>query len=61
MKQHPHRKIIAIEDNAKPHIAKKVKAFVRDNKNKIAVYYLPTYSPDLNPDEQVWKYLKNVN
>ena len=30
------------------------------NKNKIAVYYLPAYSPDLNPDEKVWKYLKNV-
>jgi len=21
---------------------------------------LPAYSPDLNPDEKVWKYLKNV-
>ncbi len=30
------------------------------NKNKIAVYYLPTYSPDLNPQEDVWKYLKHV-
>ncbi len=60
MRQHPHRKIIVIEDNAKPHIAGEVKNFVRDNKNKIAVYYLPTYSPDLNPDEKVWKYLKNV-
>ena len=60
MKQHPHRKIIVIEDNARPHIAGAVKDFVRNNKNKIAVYYLPTYSPDLNPDEKVWKYLKNV-
>jgi len=60
MKQHPHRKIIVIEDNAKPHIAGLVKDFIRENKSKIAVYYLPTYSPDLNPDEKVWKYLKNV-
>src|SRR3990167_6807868 len=60
MKYHPHRKMIVIEDNARPHIAKEVKDFVRENKNKIAVYYLPTYSPDLNPDEKVWKYLKNV-
>ena len=60
MKYHPHRKIIVIEDNARPHIAKEVKDFVRENKNKITVYYLPTYSPDLNPDEKVWKYLKNV-
>src|SRR3989338_5475304 len=60
MKYHPHRKIIVIEDNAKPHIAKEVKDFVKANKNKIVVYYLPTYSPDLNPDDKVWKYLKNV-
>ena len=60
MKQHPRRKIIVIEDNAKPHIAGLVKDFVRENKRKIAVYYLPAYSPDLNPDEKVWKYLKNV-
>lgn len=60
MNQHPHRKIIVVEDNAKPHIAKQVKNFVKENKNKIAIYYLPKYSPDLNPDEKVWKYLKNV-
>jgi transposase len=60
IKHHPYRKIIIIEDNAKPHIAKEVKNFVKENKNKLAIYYLPTYSPDLNPDEKVWKYLKNV-
>ncbi len=60
MRQHPNRKIIVVEDNARPHIAGAVKDFVKENKNKIAVYYLPTYSPDLNPDEKVWKYLKNV-
>jgi transposase len=60
LKQHPQRKVIVIEDNARPHIAQEVKDFVKDNKNRIALYNLPTYSPDLNPDEQVWKYLKNV-
>lgn len=60
MRQHPRRKIIVIEDNAPPHISSVVGDFVSENKNKIAVYYLPTYSPDLNPDEKVWKYLKNV-
>ena len=60
MQHHRWRKIIVIEDNARPHIAREVKYFVEKNKNKIAVYYLPAYSPDLNPDEKVWKYLKNV-
>ena len=60
IKNHPWRKIIVIIDNSPTHTAKAVDNFIEDNKNKIAVYYLPTYSPDLNPDEEVWKYLKNV-
>ena len=60
MKNHPWRKIIVIIDNSPTHTAKAVENFVNENRNKIAVYYLPTYSPDLNPDEEVWKYLKNV-
>ena len=60
MRQHPNRKIIVVEDNARPHIAEKVRNFVRENKNKMAVYYLPKYSPDLNPDEKVLMHLKYV-
>lgn len=59
-KHHPHRKVIVICDNARPHIAKYVKEFVMSNKNKIAIYHIPPYSPELNPDEEVWNYLKNV-
>ena len=59
IQHHKRRKIIIIEDNAKPHIAKEIKHFVEKHKNKIAIYYLPTYSPDLNPDERVWNHLKN--
>jgi len=58
MAQHPNRKIIVIEDNAPPHIAHAVKSFVASQPNKITVYYLPSYSPELNPDEHVWAYLK---
>ena len=60
MKNHKWRKIIIIADNSPSHTAKAVEEFIKENKNKIAIYYLPTYSPDLNPDEEVWKYLKNV-
>jgi len=52
--------MIIIIDNSKPHIAQAVTDFVEDNKRRLAVYYLPTYSPELNPDEEVWNYLKNV-
>lgn len=60
MKNHKWRKVIIVTDNSPTHTAKAVENFIEENKNKIAVYYLPTYSPDLNPDEEVWKYLKNV-
>jgi hypothetical protein len=28
-----------------------LKAYLKENKDKIELYYLPAYSPDLNPDE----------
>jgi transposase len=58
-RNHPHRKIIIIEDNAPSHIAKMVDNYVESQKKKLAIYRIPTYSPELNPDEHVWNYLKN--
>jgi len=58
IKNHPWRKIIIVVDNSPTHTAKAVEYFIEQNKNKIAIYYLPTYSPDLNPDEEVWNHLK---
>lgn len=60
IKNHKWRKIIVVTDNSPTHTAKAVQDFIEQNKSKIAIYYLPTYSPDLNPDEEVWRYLKNV-
>ena len=60
MKNHQWRKIIVVTDNYPAHDSNYVRNFIEQNKKIIAIYYLPTYSPDLNPDEDVWKYLKNV-
>lgn len=58
MRQHPHRKIIVIEDSAPVHKAKKIGKFVEQNKKRFAIYKLPPYCPELNPTEHVWAYLK---
>jgi len=50
---------ILILDNASFHHSKKVRDFVRSHRNKIRVYFLPRYSPEMNPDEQVWNQVKS--
>jgi len=51
--------IILIADRASFHHSKKVRDFVRSNRKKIRVYFLPGYSPEMNPDEQVWNVVKS--
>ena len=45
------RKVILILDNLRVHHAKLVKAWLAKQAEKIDVFYLPAYSPELNPDE----------
>ena len=45
------RKVFLILDNLKVHHARKVKAWLAKHEEEIEVFYLPSYSPELNPDE----------
>jgi transposase len=45
------RKVFLILDNLNVHHGKIAKTWVAKNKDRIEVFYLPSYSPDLNPDE----------
>ncbi len=47
------KKIFLILDNLRVHHSKPVKAWLVQHKQQIEVFYLPSYSPDLNPDERV--------
>lgn len=50
--------IILIQDGAKYHISKAVKKFFETHSDRITVYQLPSYSPDYNPIEKLWKKIK---
>lgn len=45
------RKIFLILDGHPVHKSKKIKAWIEANKEKIQLFLLPAYSPELNPDE----------
>lgn len=45
------KKIYLILDNLRVHHCKPVKEWLEDHKHMIEVFYLPAYSPELNPDE----------
>lgn len=51
--------IFLIVDGHPTHKAKSVKRFVAEQEGWLELYFLPPYSPELNPDELVWNDLKN--
>lgn len=52
------RKVFLIVDGHSAHKSKKVLEFVDSRSKQIELFYLPAYSPQLNPDELVWNCLK---
>jgi transposase len=50
-------KIILIVDNVRYHHAKLLKKFIQSNP-KLEIMYLPPYSPNLNPIERVWWFMR---
>ena len=74
LKQHPRRHLVVVMDRASCHTSKKTLEYMdlkmhipsgrvtrnKKKKNKrLHIFFLPPRSPKLNPDEQVWHYLKN--
>jgi len=53
--------IFLIVDGHSTHKAKSVKKFIESEeiRNRFRLFFLPPYSPELNPDERVWNDLKN--
>jgi len=45
------RKVFLIVDNLRVHHSKLVRQWLEEHREQIEVFYLPSYSPELNPDE----------
>lgn len=56
--EYPRRKLFVVADQASSHTAAATRDFVT-SQPRLRLFFLPPYSPDLNPDEQVWNHLKN--
>ncbi len=50
--------VFLIVDGHSIHKAKLVKSYVDGLEGKLKLFYLPPYSPHLNPDETVWAHVK---
>ncbi len=48
-------KIILIQDGARYHTSKSTRDFFAQHTDRLIVYQLPSYSPDYNPIEYLWK------
>ena len=50
--------IVLIQDGARYHTSAAMKAFFEQHKHRLSVFELPSYSPDYNPIEKLWKKVK---
>lgn len=51
-------KFVLFVDRASWHTSMEVKEFLAKQKGSIVLEYLPPYSPELNPIERLWRYVK---
>jgi transposase len=50
--------IVLVQDGARYHTSARMKAFFEEHKQRLTVFNLPSYSPDYNPIEKLWKKVK---
>jgi transposase len=57
---HPGKRLLVIHDRGEQHKGAPVEAIVLEAKGRLVLKAQPAYSPELNPQERVWKWLRRV-
>ena len=52
------RHIVLVQDGAKYHTSAAMRSFFAQHTDRMTVFQLPSYSPDYNPIEKLWKKIK---
>ena len=55
---HPQRRVILFLDNDKAHKAKVVAQLCAKHQHQIQMEWLPAYTPELNPQEDIWQHMR---
>mgnify|MGYP001167435512 CR=1 FL=1 len=58
LSHYPEGKIVMVLDNARIHHAKFIQPFLKENRERLELVFLPPYSPELNLIEGLWKWVK---
>jgi transposase len=58
LRAYPGQKILMIADNGSFHHTQKVDAYVNAHRDRLEIWWLPPYCPDLNDIERTWRRLK---
>ena len=56
--EHPQRRVVLYVDNDRAHKAKTVQQLLEKHSHQIELKWLSPYSPELNPQEDVWQHMR---
>jgi hypothetical protein len=57
---HPNKRLLVIHDRGAQHQGAPVEAVVQRAQGRLMLQAPPAYSPELNPQERIWKWLRRV-